>query len=517
MAESSPPPPQPSATLANLPDQTLDRLLCEIDHPRDLLALALTSRIFNEIVFGPQSHMNFRWIICDPRRKHMWKELSQNPHLAARIRRVELVMEAAGDLIHVPDLPCNDDMLDEQEQCSWDDNRELSNRMVVLADALRVMTRLERFCWGTRFKPDLGFHVVATAVANNCLSLHELQIEYLQDLLTPNREAVSFSRISEPLWRISNLTSCSMSILEEICEYLPDHVISLMDVLVARSPDLEDLELNLKGMAPFPVPQLLSAHWPKLRRLTITGILQLYEYNIATDNTAKAAVFMNFLSRHPLLEALAIPYEHVSAVPEGCFNINTTPNLTSLSLAPQMRPQGLTGVIHPDVARRLTHVSIAFTGKCLRVVREFKSLQSINVMDPDAITLMSLAKLIPNIKRLSCIFTFGQKSEQAVKTLMSYVKPLTPFQHLTHLGGFFTDVDITTHDGHGLLILVAMTMPNLRYVELSGSDIDNHWIELHRGPQNNLAGYKRMDKREWEKLKMSSWGGFFYGFLPRAF
>ena len=82
--------------------------------------------------------------------------------------------------------------------------------------------------------------------------------------------------------------------------------------------------------------------------------------------------------------------------------------------------------------------------------------------------------------------------------------------YLTHLGGYFTDLDVSSPEGVETLRRV-VKLPSLTYLEVS-SDWRHHrstgWIELERDDEGEYAGYQWVDVRDVEAI---SWGNIYYG------
>ncbi|KIJ50362.1 hypothetical protein M422DRAFT_100358, partial [Sphaerobolus stellatus SS14] len=67
----------------------LEHLLSFIDSPKELLALALSSRSFYQLIIP--YHLHLRHIRCDPLLVSLWSTLASKPAFARRVRRLELV------------------------------------------------------------------------------------------------------------------------------------------------------------------------------------------------------------------------------------------------------------------------------------------------------------------------------------------------------------------------------------------------------------------------------------------
>ncbi|KIJ29265.1 hypothetical protein M422DRAFT_98264, partial [Sphaerobolus stellatus SS14] len=71
---------------SDLPPELIEGIVNSIGDVSDLLSLALTCRIFSNLIIP--WHIEYRWISCDAGRKNLWRILSTKPSLTARIQRL---------------------------------------------------------------------------------------------------------------------------------------------------------------------------------------------------------------------------------------------------------------------------------------------------------------------------------------------------------------------------------------------------------------------------------------------
>ncbi|KIJ45021.1 hypothetical protein M422DRAFT_167543, partial [Sphaerobolus stellatus SS14] len=69
--------------LAILPLEIITSVISHIFEPGDLLSLALTCKLFCELIIP--DILEYRIIRCDPRRIELWQELQRRPIQAANI------------------------------------------------------------------------------------------------------------------------------------------------------------------------------------------------------------------------------------------------------------------------------------------------------------------------------------------------------------------------------------------------------------------------------------------------
>ncbi|GJJ12798.1 hypothetical protein Clacol_007043 [Clathrus columnatus] len=214
-------------------DTIWDEIAYELDSPKDLLSLALTSRIFKDQIIP--GHLEYRHIYCDLRRENVWTFLANHPRLARGIRSVELIDEIWDEShgnIRLPqilgDIPFHLDWLDDYDVLATDEN------MTMFRISLSHMTFLKKFIWQQQ-SPSIQriidvFHVLT----------HR----------TPCLEAFS-------IWSLTGLT--------KLVVHKPSiAVIRMLDLC----PDIEDL--SLQGLPSDSIVYLMQyVNLQKLRRLSL--------------------------------------------------------------------------------------------------------------------------------------------------------------------------------------------------------------------------------------------------------
>ncbi|KIJ50382.1 hypothetical protein M422DRAFT_98456, partial [Sphaerobolus stellatus SS14] len=70
----------------NIAMETFERIVQNVDEPKDLLSLALTSKYIYKVIVP--THLEFRTIRCDAYREDVWKALVAKPNLTKGIRRL---------------------------------------------------------------------------------------------------------------------------------------------------------------------------------------------------------------------------------------------------------------------------------------------------------------------------------------------------------------------------------------------------------------------------------------------
>ncbi|KAF8522603.1 hypothetical protein BU17DRAFT_86872 [Hysterangium stoloniferum] len=520
------------ASLSSLKNTLIQEILENIDNPRHLVAFAATSQRFCDLV--TTSHIVYWKIRCDPRRKLLWTELSESPVLAARVRILELVAEDEDTSIEMlmPSYTMqdhatqhNEDSGDEEVNfdenlCSWGHKNQLLECMAALAKALQRTKRLFRFCWSFWPASDVGFNTVFESLQHNCPLLRELQVEYSQENL---RQYPSFYRISTPLWKVSELTSLSLVIVEQLprTHHQPQYLDPLMIILLTRCPNLEQLFLCLKasvdGSRPIQASRLLAAKWPHLKRLSLSGHLKLYKEDVDKRPKTRAALLKRFLKSHPKIEAISLNHEWLSPVPGGIFSSDTTPNLRSLSLLPDRDRGSIQGIISSELAGKITHFSGALTVDCLSLLSEMKALCSLCLINPANYSLLDVAYCVPDLQGLSVYIPSTSCCTHTILDMLPHLVHLSRFKRITHLAWLFNHVDTTTLEAEGLLILTAASIPSLIYIQVAGNytdDTDTGWIKLRRDASGLYNGFISVQDAERQELQLWTWGDYFTGFVP---
>lgn len=80
-----------STSFAGQPLETINRICSFLDKPKDLLSLALTAKMMCQVIIP--SHIEFRIIRCDVRRKNLWQKLSKLTGMASQIMCLGLMSE----------------------------------------------------------------------------------------------------------------------------------------------------------------------------------------------------------------------------------------------------------------------------------------------------------------------------------------------------------------------------------------------------------------------------------------
>ena len=144
--------PYGESLLLSLPIELLQDIISDIDSPRDLLCLALTSRpLCNQII---PHHIDFRYLKCSTLRPILWTFLYENPIYASRIREVRLIMESSSlfylinppGSINIPRM-LRDEVPEQEHPISLDQDESSYPDLHELIRALGKMVNLQKFFW----------------------------------------------------------------------------------------------------------------------------------------------------------------------------------------------------------------------------------------------------------------------------------------------------------------------------------------------------------------------------------
>ncbi|KIJ29235.1 hypothetical protein M422DRAFT_269421 [Sphaerobolus stellatus SS14] len=163
------------------PPEILDLISSFIDIPSELLSLASTCKILYDVIVP--YHLQYRYIRCDAvRRPELWHTFSCKPHLAARIRCLELVevgtrREASSVLLPKTLLISREEGNPSQFGLGDLRNVDFVSSMQNLLQVLPLMSNLRRFCWSIRRSSDCSQQLsIFEAVQYCCKQLEDFQI-----------------------------------------------------------------------------------------------------------------------------------------------------------------------------------------------------------------------------------------------------------------------------------------------------------------------------------------------------
>ncbi|KAJ7456158.1 hypothetical protein FB451DRAFT_1564745 [Mycena latifolia] len=502
------------------PPELLDAIASLIPLPKDLLSLALVSKIFHAIII-PQ-HLEFRVVRCDAGWPSLWNALTEHPALAGRIMSLELRHEpvvpslSAQSLVpkslpSVKDTPI--------ETCHSIPSKKCNHHCLdALCSAISLMPALERFCFDQpSFAKLHAIEPIFGAVLAYCRNLREVEIRFRE-------RKPSFASISAPvsfcgfflkrmlnlankLWELANLTRVSIMVkrpmaMDSAHKYLTD-----MFKMLSRCPHLEHLRLASEIWGP---PAHLSAllaniSWPHLRRFIIKGDL--------TFSSGPAATA--FLSRHPQLETLSL-HERVDLPPLPHLRWLSVPEFFDGNFAvvpenlPLLEYAAMTDAYWPAQ----THIT-----EVIKVLLALPALRGATLAFTTPSALRMLSVEIPHLARLVLArspWTLDRRHVRETRLPSAECMAiLTSFAHLTHLDSSAVIEADPEHDPDAVLDAFLRALagaPQLQYVgvDLKYSQLYSpvhRWFCLARDEQGGYAG--RTEVRNLQRVRYHDWDDVF--------
>ncbi|KAF8505084.1 hypothetical protein BU17DRAFT_71532 [Hysterangium stoloniferum] len=458
-------PSRPPLPMDKHPFEVLEHIVAELDRPKDLLALALSSRTFPDIIIP--HYIEFRDIRCDPHRTTLWNSLAARPHLAARIRRLELIpeyAEAAGlrppNIKRKPIIPGQfADMPLNQSELRDVDGKKTDECFLALAAAVKEMCGLVRFRWERNHtcSPTLG-SVFASLIESGA-PIKELGADLFDDNHGgwPRR---LFGKFINEIWCFSNLTKVSVEVgQKDGLAPIPEQGRKITQMLIARCPSIQELNINFCDRPAF--DELLEdGHWPMLTRLTI-GERAIPYYNNYIHATMYSVRMRHFLKRHDNIECLCLKGKD-ALWPGALQEAPMDADCEVLLLETKMLRSCVAQIQHGFSPGLIKH------------------------------------KHLPKLERLSI----------TVSDITPYVDGILELTHLTHLEGVHEIID-THSQGLALLEKLAI-LPKLTYIKVTVNG-QFRWVTLERDQGGHYTGVWHVTRKtevRGENLRSTEWGGY---------
>jgi hypothetical protein len=384
-----------------LPDEILEEIVSELDQHKDLVSLALTSRICAASVIP--HHTQYRILRVRHSLPEVWAHLARRSDLARNIREIHICeRHNYGMPDHYPTT-----LIDPALDRAWDTADE-SNRVRNICMALGHMYRLRVFDWSWRGVPGqqrptshpTHENAILTAV-NNLPALETLSLngKFALHALNSMQDPKS---LTYPVWKVSNLRSLTLS--GDTWAKLGNsrHLCAVL----AKSPNLEYLEVPLE------FHHLAECHLPKLKQLKL--LIQAGA-NLSIDQSRAL-----FLQNHPTIEELnwspignpwippaALPNlksltsnrQFIMALDDPHYGTGTAGNPTAALLTPPstpVSPKALRGSPEPDLAAEVEP----------EIPRILRPIESLDILSLDARALLDLKCLDRTCLRKLRLHTF---------------------------------------------------------------------------------------------------------------
>jgi len=433
--------------LFTCPVEVVDIIVSHIEERRDLLSLALTSKVFHSIIVP--SSLDVIHIRCDPRRIDVWKWITSKPHLAMRTRTLELINEYTPEFwgkVIIPSFSQDFDYFlkqDAYEEC-----------VLSLAAAVMDMSHLRHFRWNDQLPiadafqslfislgqrddmDELYFGLVRMGNGNS----FDVEIE---EPWTP----VKFPSLS-PLGNLHNITTFCLTVCDVVWS---EDESDLMQDLMMQFTKLKHLQLRfMENWLRFDFVVICQrAYWPSLVELSLEGYIGIFpeipdDTFVESDhdyNARNADQFAAFLHNHPTLERLKFLTD------KGCSGFiqpQTVPQLRSLVLNGycSSAEAKLLGNWFPlDIARQIEYLECPVSAKCLPTLGAMTSLRVFFAIDMDLDIFERFVKTVTHIQHLHIPYCFWRTKHSATlgahRFADTIVNSLFELEHLVHLEGYF--------------------------------------------------------------------------------
>ncbi|KAF8520027.1 hypothetical protein BU17DRAFT_65671 [Hysterangium stoloniferum] len=461
-----------------------DAIASFIDHPKDLLSLALTCRSLYRMII--RDHLQFRHVRCNWTKLSVWKALLSRPRLTARLRSLVLAQTSSGASDLIPWRMVEDD--DDDDYCDGYGYgaRHLKACTAALVTILHNTPSLRRLAWHDmhiEHDETLQMKNFFIGIRDHCHSLQELHLFCKAKFSL----IACIEVIGNPIHVFSNLTQFSITlritVFEE--ERIPPFISALADILVHGMPALRDLHIDGWSQT---FPRLLErAQWPFLQRFYM-----LFNFvSEGTSDTEMVTVLSRFLEKHPQIECF---YSHTPLLPgsipvTSAFRSFKADHSRFASPRALFPPRVLSHIHSLEISEGLCSEWISMIGDmpCLRY------LFSIHAHD-----VAQVVQLAPELERLGVLLWDMKPDSEKAK---SAIKNLT-FSRLTHLL-------LMTDCRHNSLYApeVVLSMRSLQYISVEYG----LWFLIER---ENRRRYVRCIElkglAKWDDPGYN-WGGYYLG------
>ncbi|KII89633.1 hypothetical protein PLICRDRAFT_558614 [Plicaturopsis crispa FD-325 SS-3] len=293
---------------AKLPWELVDGITANIRRPKDLLALALTSQAFKQLVIP--AHLEYRELSFDeaifPGAPALWAQLASRRDLARNVRALSFDYPTPKGG-RVPSAFRTD------QECTAEEGSSTDPRVII--QALSNMEGLESFSWNmsrcafVRNSPTASFIVEDIwAALVRCKHLHALKLssEFGPYQISPDSS----------LWRLSALRSVSLEFSSarfwnstidkgltamlqhsralEVCERFAFSQRLLSTTDVPQELAVTTVSLSIPAAVPSSISLFSQCHFPRLRKVSLF-----------VDWPDDGVTLPRFLEAHPTIEDLS--------------------------------------------------------------------------------------------------------------------------------------------------------------------------------------------------------------------
>ncbi|KAF8517352.1 hypothetical protein BU17DRAFT_91786 [Hysterangium stoloniferum] len=435
--------------LCNQPPEIVDAIISKIEHPLDLLHLALTRKSFKNLIIP--WHIQYRVIFAHLFNPSIWELLASRPDVASRVHKLDVATgrrpnsrrASLNGLLKVGQSLFPMELSKEQE----------ANCLVNFHVAVSLMVNLYRF--SIQFNHENNF-VWPLEFTNTLMGVAPRHIREM--CLCP-----PLNRINGLHWYDECFKILQFSHLTRLCisGYDGDRNFdqNLLNML-RLNPRLRDLCVVL-CWSQFLVVTLREAHLPELVRFTLGGgPVELLSEESTVD-------IFNFFRRHNELESLFLFGRHVAP---GVFHPNMLPGLKHLKIQ-------ISEVLPIGFGKQLRHLNITLDAKCVPLLSHMTELVIMDVTT-DCIFPWAGMTVLPKLQ----ILRWRSRSNLYKDDVDTFVDQLSIFPDLRYL-------DMIGHvklsDARVILEKATVSLPlleGLRFIFTDDEEQDQIF-EIKRVPQ----------------------------------
>ncbi|KIJ42146.1 hypothetical protein M422DRAFT_31509 [Sphaerobolus stellatus SS14] len=464
---------------SHIPIELYDEIVGFIDHPRDLLKLALCCKVFHRLVIP--HHIQYRHIRCPVDTPVLWQTLVALPLLALRVRRLELIPKSdTGALIPQVALRSGGG-----KESNTDD---VYHDCTIAVSGMSKLIRL--WIHDNAVEYEYFGHFFRSVKPR----LVELQVE--QALL--NRTG-ALRDIVRPLFHLCLLSKLCLKLR---CSETPETLLPITDEMrplidfVVNNVLLTDIHITIyNSFHSFAWPILKWGSWRCLRRLTLIragteiGMVNGRDYDISS-----------FLSHHPRLERLClkVPDRIFFGTHSSTDTYNDYPHLRALRMATGHRPIRF-------IPRSISQSLESVYGDGLDP-QDYYRMSSLRYLAGYCCTdLASLERLVDEHPYLERLHIAREYHGFGIRDYPydTRIHILSQLGYLTHICGMFS---LT---GPALAIL-AKSIPTLRIVQIRVFDNPSVWIQIERDDDDSVVDFNEISSPEGGSDD-EPWSDFFYG------
>ncbi|KAF8515127.1 hypothetical protein BU17DRAFT_68072 [Hysterangium stoloniferum] len=441
------------------PVEVVVMIISHIEKHCDLWSLAHVSKVFYDIIVP--EWLDYIHIRCDPLRIDIWQSITSQPHLGARTRTLELINErvasehyswsACKAIPYCQDFDnCNSITSFpyiipsfSPEYLNLPIKREVYEKSVLaLADALKHMTRLRCFRWGSELPVAYAFEPLFNSFGQRN-DMDEFYFDLGDDvwglpLIHDDKLTVVNLPPISPLGKFCNITTFCLTIDNVPWHHESD---SLVDWII-QFTTLKHLQLNF-----LPKPGNFDflviwqrAHWPSLVELTLEADIKLFpEFPAFGDyfhNPNEESPFTTFLHNHQTIQRLQIrTLKNYS----GFIQPQTLSRLRSLVLGFKSHVGPFRNGFPLDIAQQIEYLECSISAECLPTLQAMTSLRVFNALCMDLEVFERFVEAAPHIQHLHIPYAMWYNSSLIEPCHLAdrLVSCLFKLNHLVRLEGKF--------------------------------------------------------------------------------